>query len=54
MKLTDAQTEQVYTSYMEWCNQVADDIEEKDWFTAQELVAKVISLVEEVTDEQYP
>lgn len=50
MKLTDAQAEQVYTSYINWCNKVADDVEEKDWFTAEELVNKVIQLVEEITD----
>lgn len=54
MKLTLEQKKEIYTSYMAWCNQVADDIEDKTWFTAEELVAKVISLVEEVTDEQYP
>lgn len=51
MTLTPEQKKEIYTAYMDWCNKVADDIEDKTWFTAEELVAKVISLVEEITGE---
>lgn len=46
MTFTESQKKEIYTAYMAWCNQVADDLEDKSWFTAEELVYKVLELVE--------
>lgn len=48
MKITDEDKKAIYTAYISWCNQVADDLEDKTWFTAEELVGKVLSLTEEL------
>lgn len=46
MTLTESQKKEIYTAYVAWCDQVADDLEDKSWFTAEELVYKVLELVE--------
>jgi hypothetical protein len=38
MKITDEDKKLIYERYMEWCSIVADDLEDKTWFTAEELV----------------
>lgn len=50
MTITDEDKKAIYTAYISWCNQVADDLEDKTWFTAEELVYKVLELVEETVD----
>lgn len=50
MKITGEDKKLIYTRYMEWCNIVADDFEDKTWFTAEELVFKVLSLTEEICE----
>lgn len=47
MKITAEDKKLIYERYMEWCNIVADDLEDKTWFTAEELVGKVLSLTED-------
>lgn len=46
MTFTESQKKEIYAAYMAWCDQVADDLEDKSWFTAEELVYKVLELVE--------
>lgn len=46
-KLTDQQKKAIYAAYIEWSNQVFDDLEDKSEIMAEELVMKVLELVEE-------
>lgn len=50
MKITAEDKKLIYERYLEWCNIVADDLEDKSWFTAEELVGKVLRLVEEIVE----
>lgn len=50
MTFTDEQKQYIYTAYMSWCNEVADDLEDKACFTAEELVYKVLSITEKVLE----
>lgn len=53
MTITDEQKKAIYAAYMKWANQLFDDLEDKSVITAEELVYKVIGLVEEeLTDEK--
>jgi hypothetical protein len=52
MKITAEDKKLIYERYMDWCNIVADDLEDKTWFTAEELVGKVLSLTEELLVEK--
>lgn len=47
MIITDQQKKAIYSAYMEWSNQVFDDLEDKSNITAEELVYKVLEIVEE-------
>lgn len=47
MNITDQQKKAIYAAYIEWSNQVFDDLEDKTEITAEELVYKVLELVEE-------
>ena len=47
MNISDEKKKAIYAAYMDWCNMVADDLEDKGVFTSEELVYKVIELVEE-------
>lgn len=47
MTITDQQKKAIYAAYVEWSNQVFDDLEDKSSITAEELVYKVIGLVGE-------
>lgn len=47
MTITDEDKKAIYTAYMKWANQLFDDLEDKSSITADELVYKVLSLVEE-------
>lgn len=47
MNITDQQKKAIYAAYVEWSNQVFDDLEDKSEITAEELVMKVLELVEE-------
>lgn len=51
MKLTNEQKKDIYTAYMKWANQLFDDLEDKSVITAEELVYKVLSLAEDVSDD---
>lgn len=48
MNITDQQKKAIYAAYVEWSNQVFDDLEDKSSITAEELVYKVLELVEEI------
>lgn len=48
MTITDEQKKAIYIAYMKYANQLFDDIEDNSVITAEELVYKVIGLVEEV------
>lgn len=50
MIITDQQKKAIYAAYVEWSNQVFDDLEDKSSITAEELVYKVIELLEETVD----
>lgn len=50
MNITDQQKKAIYAAYVEWSNQVFDDLEDKSVITAEELVYKVIQLIEEMVD----
>jgi hypothetical protein len=45
--ITDEDKKAIYTAYMKWANQLFDDLEDKSSITADELVYKVLELVEE-------
>lgn len=47
MKIPQEDKKLIYSQYLVWCDQVADDIESKTWYTAEELVYKVLELAEE-------
>lgn len=47
MIITDQQKKAIYTAYMKYANQVFDDLEDKSVITAEELVMKVLELVEQ-------
>lgn len=47
MNITDQQKKAIYAAYIEWSNQVFDDLEDKSSITAEELVYRVLELVEE-------
>lgn len=47
MIITDQQKKAIYAAYVEWSNQVFDDLEDKSVITADELVMKVLELVED-------
>lgn len=47
MTITEEDKKTIYTAYMKWANQLFDDLEDKSVITAEELVYKVLSLVEE-------
>lgn len=47
MNITDQQKKAIYAAYVEWSNQVFDDLEDKSSITAEELVYKVLELVAE-------
>lgn len=47
MKLSSEDKKAIYAEYVDWVSQVADDLEDKSVFTSEELVNKVIQLVEE-------
>jgi len=44
--ITEEDKKLIYERYMEWCSIVADDLEDKTWFTAEELVYKVLEITE--------
>lgn len=44
---TDQQKKAIYSAYVEWSNRVFDDLEDKSSITAEELVYKVLELVED-------
>ena len=50
MTITDQQKKAIYAAYVEWSNQVFDNLEDKSVITAEELVYKVIQLFEETVD----
>lgn len=45
--ITDQQKKAIYAAYVEWSNQVFDDLEDKSNITAEELVYRVLEIVEE-------
>jgi len=47
MKLSFEDKKAIHSEYLTWVSQVADDLEDKSCFTSEELVYKVIELVEE-------
>lgn len=50
MNITDEDRMTIYTAYMEWANQLFDDLEDKSSITAEELVYKVLSIAEKVLE----
>lgn len=50
MNITDQQKKAIYAAYVKWSNQVFDDLEDKSVITAEELVYKVIQIIEEMVD----
>lgn len=50
---TNQQKESILKSYLSWVDQVAEDNEDKCYFSAEELVRKVIQLCEDEKSEIY-
>ncbi len=50
MNISDEDKKAVHVDYMKWANQLFDDLEDKSVITADELVMKVLELVEEIVD----
>ena len=46
--MNNNQKQEIFTKYMEWVDMVSEDLEDKTYFTPEEIVDKVISLCEEV------
>ena len=51
MTITDQQKKAIYAAYVEWSNQVFDDLEDKSVITADELVYKVLEITERHLEE---
>lgn len=51
MTITDQQKKAIYAAYVEWSNQVFDDLEDKGSITADELVYKVLEITERHLEE---
>jgi hypothetical protein len=47
MTISDEDKKAIYTAYIAWTHQVANDLDDKTWYTAEELVYRVLSLVED-------
>lgn len=47
MIITDQHKKAIYEAYVEWSSQFFDDLEDKSSITAEELVYRVLGLVEE-------
>lgn len=47
MTITDEDKKAIYLAYSKWANQLFDGLEDKSSITAEELVYRVLSLVEE-------
>lgn len=52
MTITESQKKLIYAAYMQWSDQIFDDLEDKSVITAEELVYKVLSLTEQVIVEE--
>lgn len=50
MIITDQQKKAIYAAYVEWSNQVFDDLGDKGVITAEELVYRVLEIVEKTVD----
>lgn len=50
MNISDEDKKAVHADYISWANQLFDDLEDKSVITADELVGKVLELVENVLD----
>lgn len=51
MKFTEHDKKEIYKTYRAWTHQVADDLDSKTWFTAEELVGKVLEIAEEYVNK---
>lgn len=51
MIITDQQKKAIYEAYVEWSNQVFDDLEDKSSIMVEELVYRVLEIVEQEIDE---
>lgn len=49
--MTQVQKEEILAQYLAWVDQTCDDFPEKAHFNPEEIVMKVLSLVEEHLDE---
>ena len=52
MKFTDQEKALILEQYLQWVDQVSDDCEEKEYFHADEIVRKVISLTEDMAESK--
>lgn len=50
MKLTLEQRDQVFKEYMLWVASVSEDLEDKSYFHPEEIVMKVLEIVEEMEE----
>jgi len=52
MKLTEQEKQRVRLLYSAWVDDVSDDLEDKTYFSVDEIVSKVIEIVESVKGEE--
>ena len=52
LRISDEDKEAIHADYISWANQLFDDLEDKSVITAEELVGKVLELVENVLEEK--
>lgn len=48
MKLTEQEKQKVHSLYLAWVDEISDDFEDKTYFSVDEIVTKVIEIVENV------
>lgn len=53
MKLTDQEKQRVHLLYSAWVEDVSDDLENKICFSVDEIVNKVIEIVESIGEEDH-
>lgn len=51
MKLTERERQRVHLLYLAWIDEVSDDLEDKTYFSIDEIVNKVIDIVENIQNE---
>ena len=52
MKFTQEQRKQIFFEYMAWVEDVSDDLENKCYFSPDEIVREVLNIVEKTLEDE--